>query len=108
MRLGQDPRERARRPCRRAGVWVGVSLACRDLWGLAKGLRLVRSPASAAGVTAPSRRGRGGQRLMAEFCEGSAGTLDPAEPPPTAPAAGTGKLSSTSGQGRQQITAGFR
>lgn len=59
---GQDPREGERRPCRREGVWAGVGLACRDLWGLAKGLGLLRSPASAAGVTAPSRRGQGGQR----------------------------------------------
>lgn len=56
--LGQDPWEGARWPCRRAGGWVGVSLPCRDL----RGLGLVRSSTGTAGVTAPSRRGQGGQR----------------------------------------------
>lgn len=59
--LRQDPWEGARWPCRRAGGWVGVSLPCRDLWGLG----LVRSS------TGTSRRHRteqeGTRQAAAEF-----------------------------------------
>lgn len=81
--------------------WPGL----QGLVGLGKRAGAAEEPCKCSWCHRTEQEGT--RRAAVEFREGSAGVLDPAEPPPTAPAVGTGELSSTSGRGRQRVTGGF-